>query len=83
MSSEMNPLLLTAALEGFELQLERLEAQIAQVRAITSGRKSAPAVGEVNTPANGERKVRVVSEEARKRMADAQKKRWAKYHAGE
>lgn len=81
MLSEMDPTLLAAALEGYERQLERLESQIAQVKAITSGGKRATSLPAAQSPSNGARKTRVVSEEARRRMAEAQKKRWAKYHS--
>jgi len=82
MSIELDQTLLVAALEGFESQLARLEAQIAYVKSMSSGKKvSAPAaVVPVAKAAQG-KKGRAVSEEGRKRMAEAQKRRWAKVHA--
>jgi hypothetical protein len=69
--------LLAAALEGLELQKKRIEEQIAQVRAMLGGRrpKAVPAPLDV-APAP---KKRELSEAARKRIAAAQKRRWAEY----
>jgi len=75
-----DPLLLQAALEGFELQKERIDEQISQLRAMLGKRK--PQVAGTTTdkaePAtNGSR--RKLSAAARKRIAAAQKKRWAEF----
>jgi hypothetical protein len=67
--------LLSAALEGLEMQRRRVEEQIAQVRAALGGRKFRSASSE---PAKPVRK-RELSPEARKRIANAQKRRWAEY----
>ena len=69
---------LTAALEGLEAQRRRIDEQIEQVRAILGGRKAratAPAVGAIGRPARRRR----LSAAARKRIAMAQKRRWAEY----
>ena len=67
---------LTAALEGLELQKARIEAQIAQVRAMLGGKKTkAPAPEAAAAPA----KRRQLSPAARKRIAAAQKRRWAEF----
>jgi len=68
--------LLSAALEGLEMQRRRVEEQIAQVRAALGGRKLRPSSGEV--PARPVKR-RELSPEARKRIANAQKRRWAEY----
>jgi DNA repair exonuclease SbcCD ATPase subunit len=68
--------LLSAALEGLEMQRKRVEDQIAQVRAALGGRKVRSASGE--QAAKPVRK-RELSPEARKRIANAQKRRWAEY----
>ena len=83
MSIGLDQSLLIAALEGFEAQLARLEAQIAQVRSLASGKKvNATPVVEVEVKAKGKRrKRREVSEEGRKRMAEAQRRRWEKARA--
>lgn len=78
--------LLQAALEGLELKRSRIDQQIAQVKQAlpgkASGRKSAKAEiaepSESESPARKASKKRVVSSEARERMAAAQKARWAK-----
>jgi len=69
--------LLTAALEGLELQRRRIEEQIQEVRSRlgkTSGRHNQAESGTPRKPAG-----RTLSEAARKRIAAAQKRRWAEY----
>ena len=68
--------LLSAALEGLEMQRRRVEEQIAQVRAALGGRKLRSASGD---PTAKPAKKRVLRPEARKRIANAQKRRWAEY----
>jgi hypothetical protein len=68
--------LLSAALEGLEMQRRRVEDQIAQVRAALGGHKVRSASSE--QAAKPARK-RELSPEARKRIANAQKRRWAEY----
>lgn len=78
-----------AALEGLELQKQRLEEQIRLVRSLIGGKKpraAAPAAAAETTAApaakKGPRKPRRkrnLSPEARKRIAEAQKKRWAAF----
>jgi hypothetical protein len=86
-----------AALEGLELQKQRVEEQIRQVRAVLSGRKATAAPVEaapVAAPSEKKKKVsgapsakkprkRVLSEEARQRIAAAQKKRWESFRAAQ
>ena len=75
-----NQSLLNAALEGLELQKARIDEQIREVRAmlgqgvVRRGRR--PASSTAEKPA---RKKRVLSSAARKRIAAAQKARWAKF----
>ena len=66
-----DPLVLEAALEGLELQKKRIEAQMAEIR-IRLGKRT-------NVGGAIEPKKRDLSAEARKRIAAAQKKRWAEY----
>jgi len=83
-SAMTDPALLTAALEGLELQRKRIDDQISTVRGMLSGRKSAataPASASTSGPVKARRK-RVLSEEARLRIAAAQKKRWAAFRKG-
>jgi hypothetical protein len=68
--------LLTAALEGLELQKRRIDEQIQEVRALLGkapARRGRPAGSGVKRAAGR------LSTSARKRIAAAQKKRWAAY----
>jgi hypothetical protein len=67
---------LTAALEGLELQRKRIEEQIDQVKAMLGGRRVRFGGGTLSAKPV---KKRLLSPEARKRIAMAQKKRWAEY----
>jgi hypothetical protein len=58
--------ILAAALEGFEAQKKRIDAQIAAIRQTLRG-----------VPPETAKPRRKVSAAARKRMAAAQRKRWA------
>ena len=74
--------LLAAALDGLELQKKRIEAQIAEVRAML--RKRSPGAGAsvqtvAETASTQNSKRRELSPQARLRIAAAQKKRWAEY----
>ncbi|MGB9606613.1 MAG: hypothetical protein ACP5U2_07340 [Bryobacteraceae bacterium] len=74
--------LLAAALEGLQLQRERIEEQIRKVRellGVRRGRPPAAAKPVVKAPAAAPAKRRTLSAEARKRISLAQKKRWAEY----
>ena len=76
-----NQALYQAALEGLEIQRQKIEEQIAQVRAMLGGgrrgRKPGASVAPAAAKAPG--KKRVLSAAARKRIAAAQKKRWAEF----
>jgi hypothetical protein len=67
--------ILAAALAGLEEQKRRLDEQIQQVRIALGTRAKAgvPAAGLATAP----RKRPKLSEAARKRISEAQKKRWA------
>jgi len=71
-----NHSLLTAALEGLELQRQRIDEQIQEVRALlgtgTGRRGRPPGTGKKRGPGR-------LSAAARKRIAAAQKRRWAEY----
>jgi hypothetical protein len=78
--------LLTAALEGLELQKQRIDEQIREVRSLLGkapGRRGR-AAGSTSTSSttNGsatKRPATRLSAAARKRIAAAQKRRWAEY----
>ncbi len=92
-----NIALYQAALEGLELQKQRVEEQIRQVREVLSGRRvsapqsdAAPAAAPGNkdkkvkaVPSTGKKRKRTLSEEARTRIAEAQKKRWETFRAAQ
>ncbi len=67
--------ILSAALEGLELQKQRLEQQIAEVRRLLgrTTRKAAVVAVEAKRPR------RKLSAAARKHIAAVQKKRWAEW----
>jgi hypothetical protein len=65
--------ILIAAIEGFEAQKLRIDAQIAELRTMLSGDRPEPAP----TPKAPKGKRRKMSAAARKRIGDAQRKRWA------
>jgi hypothetical protein len=69
-----DPLVLEAALEGLELQKQRIETQIREIRSLLGRRVKSPV-----ERANGTPRKRNLSTEARRRIAAAQKKRWAEY----
>ena len=80
--------ILEAALQGLESQRERLDEQISEVRSMlgsrgpgrppASAKKATSNAGSDEKP-SGRRGKRVLSPEARKRIAAAQKKRWAAF----
>jgi hypothetical protein len=73
--------ILEAALQGLEAQRHKLEEQIANVRSLLGGRtgKTAKAPVWAGSTNGGTPKKRILSPEARQRIAAAQKKRWAAY----
>ncbi len=79
-----NHSLLTAALEGLELQKQRIDEQIQQVRSLLGkaparrGRPPSPTNGAATNDAPVTKRARL-STAARKRIAAAQKRRWAEY----
>jgi hypothetical protein len=72
-SQTLTPNVLTAALEGLELQRERVDAQIAEVRRML---RSQPEPATEGAEPAAPRKRRM-SAAGRKRIADAARKRWA------
>ncbi len=81
-----DPSFLSAALEGLELQRGRIEEQIATVKSLLGGKSvgrppaaAAVVVAKSEAGASAPRKKRTLSAAARKRIAEAQKKRWAEF----
>src|ERR1039457_1176338 len=71
-TQKLTPEIITAAVEGFEQQKLRIDAQIAELRQMLTGTPTEPVI-----PAASKGKRRKMSAAARKRMGDAQRKRWA------
>jgi Ser/Thr protein kinase RdoA (MazF antagonist) len=72
MPKKLNSEILAAAIEGFEAQRKRTDAQIAEIRQLMTGGSAESAAKPV--PVHKRRKM---SAAARKRIAEAQRKRWA------
>jgi hypothetical protein len=70
---KLTPEIITAAVEGFEQQKLRIDAQIAELRQMLTGTPTATAA----TPEGPKGRRRKMSAAARKRIGDAQRKRWA------
>lgn len=71
--------LLEAALEGLELQRQRIDEQIREVRGRLGQRGPRSNAGAAGPAPAKKRPRRKLSEQARKRIAAAQKKRWAAF----
>jgi len=69
----LTPEIITAAILGFEQQKLRIDAEIAELRALLPGGRTEPTA----PPESATSKRRKMSAAARKRMSEAQKKRWA------
>ncbi len=81
-STVANQELLSAALLGLDAQRKKIEEQIRQVQAMLGhrGAKAASAEADSGRPASRRRQL---SPAARKRIAAAQKRRWAEYRKRE
>jgi hypothetical protein len=71
LTHQLTAAILDAAIEGFEAQKRRIDEQIAQVRQLQNGHSPA------GTSEPQKRTRRKMSAAARKRMGEAQRKRWA------
>jgi hypothetical protein len=74
MPTKLTPEIVNAAIVGFEQQKLHIDAQIAELRAMLSGGATQPTAAKLE-PTKGKR--RKMSAAARKRIGDAQRKRWA------
>jgi len=66
MSTRISPEIMTAAIEGFEAQKQRIDSQIAELRAMLNGRQPTVAAAPQTT------KRSTMSAAGRKRIAEAQ-----------
>ena len=71
MANKLSQEIISAAIEGFEAQKVRIDAQIAELRGTLSGS------GTESEPSSAPPKRRTMSASARRRIAAAQRKRWA------
>jgi hypothetical protein len=71
---KLTPEIIAAAIEGFESQKTKIDAQIAELRAMLPGSST----GTAATPEAPTRKRKKFSAAARKHMKEAQQRRWAK-----
>jgi hypothetical protein len=69
--------LLEAALYGYQMEKEKIDAKIRELQAQLKGRKMPAAASPKPGKARGRREM---SDAARARIAAAQKKRWAEFH---
>jgi len=75
MLAKLTKEIITAAIDGFEEQKRRIDAQMAELRALLDDGRTAPATAS-SEAFTGKRKK--FSAAARRKMAAAQKARWAK-----
>ena len=68
---------LQMALVGYQIEQKKIEEKIREIQAQLKGRASSSAPASSEKPARAKR---VLSPAARKRIAAAQKKRWADFH---
>jgi len=71
--------IINAAILGFESQKTKIDAQIAELRAMLPGGTTQTAA----TPEPTKRKRRKMSAAGRKAISEATKKRWAAFHAAQ
>src|ERR1017187_7092350 len=74
MPTKLTPEIITAAILGFEEQKRHIDTQIAGLRAVLTGGPTEPSA----TPEPPQRKRKRFSAASRRKMAMAQKARWAK-----
>jgi hypothetical protein len=73
-TQKLTPEIITAAIDGYEFQKTRIDAKIAELRALLAGGSPESAA----TPEAPTGKRKKFSGAARRRMKEAQQKRWAK-----
>lgn len=71
----LTPEIISAAIDGYEVQKSRIDGKIAELRSMLSGRSTKTA----STSETLKRKRRKMSAAGRARIAEAQRKRWAEF----
>ena len=80
-TTRLDSSILSAALEGLEQQQRKIDEQIREVRSMLGHRGPGRPAKHAATQTDGPvRKRRSMSASAKRRIAAAQKKRWAEYH---
>jgi hypothetical protein len=77
MPTKLTTEILTAAIDGFEIQKARIDAQIAEIRQLLEGAPAPVAVASEKTSAPASAKRRKISKAGRAAISAAQRKRWA------
>ena len=77
MPTKLTNEIINAAIDGYGVQKSRIEAKIAELRAMLSGGTAETAA----TPEAPKRKRRRISAAGRRAISEATKKRWAAFHA--
>ncbi len=70
---------LAMALVGYELEKQKIEEKIREIRSQLGGRNSGTRVGGDARASSGAKGRRTLSASARRRIAAAQRKRWAEH----
>ena len=73
-SQKLTPEIITAAIQGYEARKARIDQQIAELRSQLNGGRAKPAAA----PEGARRERRKFSAATRRRMKEAQQRRWAK-----
>jgi hypothetical protein len=73
LAAKLTNAIIEAAIDGFEAQKQRIDVQIAELRALLTGAREASVEEAPAIP-----KRRKISPEGLKRMREGQKRRWAK-----
>src|SRR5437879_6221927 len=79
MPQKLTPEIMIAAIAGFEAQKNQIDSKIAEVRSMLDGGSTGPAV----TPSETGKRKRRFSAASRRKMAAAQKARWAEIKKAE
>jgi hypothetical protein len=72
-----DPTILQMALVGYQVEIEKIEARIHEVQSLLKGKPTGFLSGAAESEHSPVK--RVLSDEARNRIAAAQRKRWAKH----
>jgi len=77
--SSSDPTTLAMALVGYEIEKQKIDEKIRQIRAQLGSRKGGGSAAAPAAKGGGPRKRRTLSASARRRIAAAQRKRWAEH----